>query len=90
MAKQRREKRERRLNSKIGKERAGRRRLDSERQEMERQVAAGRDDEAVVLDVEDVNGVALDAGSPDTVLARRPKRLSSLAIATRSRGSGRR
>ena len=55
---------------------------------MEREVAAGRDDEAVVLDVEDINGVFLHAGGPDTVLAMMSKGWSSLAIVTRRKMLG--
>ena len=58
----------------------GRRRLGREREAVERQVAAGRD----------ADGVALDAGSPDRVLARNSKRWSSLAFATRRRRFGKR
>ena len=61
-----------------------------EREAMERQVAAGRDDEAVVLGIDPADGVALDAGSPDRVLARNSKRWSSLAFATRRRRFGKR
>ena len=59
-----------------------------ERDEMERQIAAGRDDEAVVLGIELANGVVLDAGGPDRVLARNSKRWSSFAFATRRRRFG--
>ena len=42
-----------------------RRLLRRKREAAERQVPAGCDDEAVILDVEPVNGVSLDAGGPD-------------------------
>ena len=35
------------------------------REAVERQVPAGRDDEAVILDVEPADGVVLDEGGPD-------------------------
>ena len=62
--------RERRFNSKKqGPKREpacrGQGSLAREREAVERQVPAGRDDEAVILDVEDANGVSLDEGGPD-------------------------
>ena len=51
-----------------GRERRGmpwRRRLRRKREAVERQVPAGRDDEAVILDVEPADGVVLDEGGPD-------------------------